>query len=540
VLLNLIGNAIKFTEQGEVVVKVESVAADDPAAPRPVEGGPWPHQGVRFAVSDTGIGIPPDKQQKVFQAFEQEDNSTKRKYGGSGLGLTIAARLVALRGGRIAIESAPGAGSTFRFGASFGRRTDPPGAPEQPLADLRGLPVLVVDDNGTSRQILVDWLTGWQMLPTAVAEGLTALEVLWRGRAAGRPFALMLLDARIPGTDALALVATIQQSPGLSALRIILMTSDDHFRDIARFRERGVAAHLMKPIHEGELLETIYRAMGHPGPAPEDRPTSGPRALPLAPARRLHVLVAEDAPFNQQLIEHLLRRWGHDVRAAADGRAALDALKEEAFDLMVLDVHMPETDGFEVIAELRRRERSTGGHLHVIALTARSMMGDRECCPAAGMDDYLAKPFHADEFAAAIARLMTPEDPTDPSPPSAAPAGDLLDRATLLKACGGDTGLLRKLGHTFRANVPDALDRLREAVRTRGAARLRDEAHQLRGILSTFSAAAAEVTLRLEEAGAGGRFNDADSLIDTLAEMVGRLVPMLDDLSVERLRARAD
>jgi CheY-like chemotaxis protein len=443
-------------------------------------------------------------------------------------------------GGRISVESAPAAGSTFRFSASFGRRTDSPSPPEQPLADLRGLPVLVVDDSGISRQILADWLSCWQMSPTVVADGLTALDVLWRDGAAGRPFALMLLDARIPGTDALALVEKIRQSPELSAIRLILMTSDDHFRDIARFRELGVAAHLMKPIHEGELLETIYRAMGRPRPAPEDRPASGTPAVPNGPDRRLHVLVAEDAPFNQQLIEHLLRRWGHDVRVVADGRAALDALKEGAFDLMILDVHMPETDGFEVVAELRRWERSTGGHLPVIALTARSMMGDRERCLAAGMDDYLAKPFHADEFAAAIARLTTPKDQTDPSPPWAALAGDLLDRATLLKACGGDTVLLRKLCHTFRASAPDALARLREAVEGRHITRLGDAAHQLRGILSTFSAPAAEATLRLEEAGAGGRFHDAESLIANLGEMVRQLVRLLENISVERLRTRGD
>jgi two-component system sensor histidine kinase/response regulator len=543
VMLNLIGNAIKFTEQGEVVVRVESVATDDPDAPRPVTGGPWPHQGVRFSVSDTGIGIPADKQQKVFQAFEQEDNSTKRKHGGSGLGLTIATRLVDLMGGRITVESAPGSGSTFRFSASFGRRTCPLGTPEEPLADVRGLRVLVIDDNATSRRILVEWLSGWQTLPTAVAHGQTALEFLWQAHALGRPFRLLLLDARIPGTDALELVAKIRQSPGMSALRIILMTSDDHFRDVALFRELSVAAQLMKPIDQADLLETIYRALGRPVDAPEDRIAAGPPAVPAVPhdpARRLCVLVAEDAPFNQQLIEHLLRRLGHDPWVAANGRAALDALKEGAFDLMVLDVQMPETDGFEVIAELRQRERSTGGHLPVIALTARSMKGDRERCLAAGMDDYLAKPFHADDFAAAVARVTTARVPTDPELPTSARPGVLLDKPTLLSACGGDAVLLRKLCHTFRANAPDAMDRLREAVRVRDTARLGEAAHQLRGILSTFSAPAAEVTFRLEEAAARGRFDDAGSLTGNLTEMVGRLVPMLADLSVERLRRTAD
>jgi CheY-like chemotaxis protein/nitrogen-specific signal transduction histidine kinase/HPt (histidine-containing phosphotransfer) domain-containing protein len=540
ILLNLIGNAIKFTERGEVVVRVEPAGADDTCAPQPVECGPWPRQGIRFSVSDTGIGIPPEKQQKVFQAFEQEDNSTKRKYGGSGLGLTIAARLVALMGGRIDVESVPGLGSTFRFGTTFGCRTDDPGSPEQPLADLRGLPVLVVDDNATSRRILTEWLTRWQTSPAVAADGLSALEALWRIHATGRPFALMLLDARIPGTDAQALVAKIRQSPELSTIRIILMTSDNHFRDVARFRELGVMAHLMKPVHQGELLETIYRAMGRPVASPNDRPAPGPSAVPDVPVRRLHVLVAEDAPFNQQLIEHLLRRWGHDVRVAAEGRAALDALRECAFDLLLLDVRMPETDGFEVIATLRRWERSTGGHLSVIGLSASSMKGDRERCLAAGMDDYLAKPFHADDLAEAIARVTTPVDRTGPSFPSAARSGDLLDKATLLKACGGDTILLRKLCYTFRASAPDALARIREAVERRDSAQLDDAAHQLRGILSTFSAPAAEATLRLEEAAALGRFDGADSLVGNLAEMVGRLVPMLEDLRVDRLRAQAD
>jgi CheY-like chemotaxis protein/HPt (histidine-containing phosphotransfer) domain-containing protein len=259
-----------------------------------------------------------------------------------------------------------------------------------------------------------------------------------------------------------------------------------------------------------------------------------------APARSLRVLVAEDAPFNQQLIEHLLRRWGHEVRVAADGREALGALREGRFDLMLLDVHMPETDGFEVITELRRWERATGAHLPVIALTARSMKDDRERCLAAGMDDYLAKPFHADDLAAAVARVTTPGHRIGPAGPQAEDSVDFLDRSTLLKACGGDEVLLRKLCATFQASAPEALARLREAVRGRDARRLGEAAHQLRGILSTFSAPAAEVTHRLEEAAARGRFDDAGSLIADLADMVARLVALLDDLSVDRLGARVD
>ena len=401
VLLNLVGNAIKFTEAGEVVLRVEanSEAVHDEEAI------------IRFAVTDTGIGIPHEKQATIFRAFEQEDSSTTRRYGGTGLGLTIAARLVNLMGGTITLESEPGRGSTFAFTARFGRQPHPP----EPAADrlpglLSNMSVLIVDDNATNRQILEEWLRGWQMKPVVRGDGLAALDAIWHSAASGRPFPLVLLDARMPDTDGLTLAATIRERVELAATRIILLTSGDFSGDLARFRELGIDAHLLKPVQQDELLETIYRVMSR---AKGSTPTPielapGPEAASAAPATTssLHILVAEDNEFNAQLLEQLLRRRGHYVRVASNGREALALAQERVFDLLLLDVHMPELDGFQVVSAVRERERTSDRHLPVIALTARSRKEDRERCLAAGMDEFLSKPVRAADLWTAIDRVV--------------------------------------------------------------------------------------------------------------------------------------
>ena len=401
VLINLVGNAIKFTDEGEVVVQVE---ADDPPAP---DG----QVGLRFAVSDTGIGIPPERQETIFRAFEQEDTSTTRKYGGTGLGLTIATRLVDLMGGTISVESRPGRGSTFVFTARFGRQSHPvePVAARPPVL-LNNLPVLIVDDNATNRRILEEWLRGWQMEPAAVGEGLAALDALWGAVSIGRPYALVLLDAGMPDTDGLALSAKIRKRAELSATRIILLTSGDRPGDPALSRQLRIDAHLLKPIQQDELLETIFRVMSRatteaptaawPAPLREAAPAPALAAVPL------HLLVAEDNEFSAELLEQLLVRRGHRVRVANNGREALNFAQDAGFDLLLLDVHMPELDGFQVVQAIRERERAAGGHLPIIALTARSRKEDRERCLAAGMDDFLSKPVRAADLWAAIDRVL--------------------------------------------------------------------------------------------------------------------------------------
>ena len=409
--------------------------------------GPQPSKVLYFSVRDTGIGIPREKQEKIFQAFEQGDNSRTRQYEGTGLGLSIAARLVALMGGQITVESETGRGSTFHFTAAFGPQPAPPSGPhERPLVDLHGLRVLVVDDNATNRQILEEWL---RRLAHRAAGGRRRLQgpgALWSAASVGRPFALVLLDARMPGTDGLAVAESIRQSPMLSASRIILLTSEDLRGDIARYRKLGIAVYAMKPVPQEELLEIIYRVLSRPDSAEgavdrmdliaEEDPTATTSA---AYARRLCVLVAEDNRFNQQLVEHLLRRKGHDVRVASDGHEALAALERGGFDLMLLDVHMPGCDGFQVIKTLRQREQATGGHLPVIALTARAMRSDRERCLQAGMDDYLAKPIAAAEIFRVMERVLASRPAAEPGQPCA----DEPSRSSTRPPCWGPATAMR-------------------------------------------------------------------------------------------------
>src|SRR5436305_1611421 len=319
VLTNLVGNAIKFTERGEVVVLVEN--AGEPAAEGEVS--------LRFTVTDTGIGIAPAKQEWIFRAFEQEDTSTTRKYEGTGLGLTIAARLVGLMGGQISVDSAPGRGSTFAFTARFGLQPHPPQttAASAPAA-LRGVPVLIVDDNATNRHILEEWLRGYAMAPTVAEDGGPAMAALWRGVAKGRPYPLALLDGRMPDIDGLALAAKIRQQAELSATRLILLTSGDRPGDLTRARQLGITATLLKPLQQRELMETILRVMSHPGD-PEGLLTSPPVVRPLlgAPAGLvgvpLRILAAEDNVFNRDLLEHMLSRLGLSAAMAVNGREAL-------------------------------------------------------------------------------------------------------------------------------------------------------------------------------------------------------------------------
>jgi signal transduction histidine kinase/DNA-binding response OmpR family regulator/HPt (histidine-containing phosphotransfer) domain-containing protein len=551
VLLNLVGNAIKFTEAGEVVVEVRSqigpIGPIGPMGPIPE----LPEARLRFTVRDTGIGIPKEKQESIFRAFEQEDTSTTRKYGGTGLGLTIASRLVALMGGTITVESEPGRGSTFAFTARFRLQPhQPETAAAPPPVVLRDLPVLIVDDNATNRHILEEWLRDWQMQPVAVGDGLAAMDALWHGAACGRPYALAMLDARMPDTDGLALAAQIRKRAELAATRLILLTSGDRPDDLARSRELRVDAHLLKPVPQDELLETIYRVMSRgTGTAPGTaKPSAGrePMAAPVPAATPLRILVAEDNEFNAQLMEQLLGRRGHRVRVAHNGREALALTEEENFDLLFLDVHMPELDGFQVVQAIRERERTAGGHLPVVALTARSRTEDRERCLAAGMDDFLAKPVQAPDLLAAIDRViqrdegkgMRDEGRTGiPSPSSLIPhPSSLLDPRVLLAACGEDAAILGKICQAFRTRLPAHLRELRDALRERDAPRLCEAAHRLCGVVAAFSTAAGGVASDLEDHAGRGQLEEAESLVGQLETMVEELTRALDGLSLETLR----
>jgi PAS domain S-box-containing protein len=552
VLLNLVGNAVKFTEHGEVVVRVEVAGGPAPEAlSEPGASATGRREGrsltlpalspdapgsveIRFSVRDTGIGIAPDKQEAVFRAFEQEDSSTTRRYGGTGLGLTIASRLVALMGGRITVESEPGRGSTFAFTAHFGLQPHPPApAAGQPPVLLGNLRVLVVDDNATNRHLLEEWLRDWQMEPAAVGNAMAALNALWAAVGQGQPYALVLLDARMPGTDGLTLAAMIREWAELSGARLILLTSGGHPADHARLRELRIDAHLLKPVLQDELLQAIFRVMSRAREGAPPAAQRGPgREAPPAPApaaAALHVLVAEDNELSAQVLEQLLLRQGHRVRLTHNGREALALAQGGEYDLLLLDIHMPELDGFQVVGAIRERERGTGARLPVIALTARSRKEDREHCLAAGVDDFLTKPVRPADLRSAVDRLLGGR------PPRPAPRLDLLDAAVLWAACGGDAALLRKMCQTMRARAPEQLAAVRAALAAQDAPRLREAAHKCCGLLSEFSTAAGDLAGTLEDLAARAQLAQAPPLLERLETVARDLLRQVDGLSVEAL-----
>ncbi|HEX9867598.1 MAG TPA: response regulator, partial [Candidatus Tectomicrobia bacterium] len=392
ILVNLVGNAIKFTQQGEVVVTVETAS--------PVTDAVILH----VAVKDTGIGIPADKQHVILEPFMQADGSTTRQYGGTGLGLAISKQLAELMGGRLWLESEAGHGSTFHFTVRFS--VQPASAARQVPAtpvELHQLPVLVVDDNATTRRILHEMLTHWQMQPTTVEAGQTALAVLTQARDAGTPYPLVLLDACMPEMDGFTVAARLGQDPTLVGATILMLSSADLSGDAARCRELGISRYLTKPIVQSDLWEAIMTTLRMP--AHDDRlvPSVLP-PIPFASPQGWRILLAEDNVVNQLLAVRMLEKRGHQVEVVGTGKAALAALAQHTFDLVLMDVQMPEIDGFEATAAIRAREHEGGGHLPIIAMTAHVMKGDQERCLAAGMDDYVAKPVKAADLYAAIDR----------------------------------------------------------------------------------------------------------------------------------------
>ena len=394
IVINLVGNAIKFTDRGEVALKGSVRERGE-------------HYCVfEFTVKDTGIGISPEKQQMIFDAFSQGDVSTTRKYGGTGLGLTISKRLVEMMGGEICVHSEQGIGTEFRFTLRFQlARTSELGASSVPPDTLRNVRALIVDDNRTNRRILEGMLARWNMQSTSVDSGEKALDELTAAQRNGTPYALILTDLLMPEMNGFDLVERIRHRAELSAATIMMLTSLGQRGDAARCRELHVSAYLVKPVRQSELHDAILRVLGA-GPSQPDvlitRHTlrEYPRLTP-----RLRILLAEDNSINQKVISRLLEKRGHKVIAVETGRAALDALDKNRYDVVLMDIQMPEMDGLEATAAIRRREQAGGGHQQIVALTAHAMKGDAERCLAAGMDGYLAKPVNPDDLDDTLIRL---------------------------------------------------------------------------------------------------------------------------------------
>ncbi len=398
IVVNLVGNAVKFTSQGEVGVtaRLESSRADE----------------VRlvFGIHDTGIGIPKEKQRTIFEAFSQADGSTTRKYGGTGLGLTISTRLVKLMGGEIWLESEPGRGSCFHFDASFGAaaETERPDANE---AALDGIAALVVDDNAVNRRIMTEMLWQWHMRPASAAGGMEALAMLRQAAQRGEPYRLVLTDCHMPGMDGFDLALQIRNSPHLAQAVVMMLTSGMQLGDAQRCRELGICTHVTKPVRRVELRAAIAKVLSwrnRPKIQPPTEAIGHVTDRSSAPEPRtalaMDILLAEDNIVNQRVAVRILENQGHRVKVANNGVEALEALSREDFDAILMDVQMPEMGGFEATEKIRERERATGAHIPIIAMTAHAMTGDRERCIEAGMDDYISKPIRGSDLITLVAK----------------------------------------------------------------------------------------------------------------------------------------
>jgi len=523
IILNLVGNAVKFTGAGEVVVDVTiDHAADDEVT-------------LRFMVRDTGIGIAQNKQWEIFGAFVQADASTTRRYGGTGLGLTISAQLVELMDGRLWLDSEPGRGSRFHFVATFGVHR---GATDtiSPSADnLRDLRVLVVDDNATNRLILSEVLASWQLHASAVDSAAAALASLHEAEGRGQPFHLVLTDALMPDVDGFMLAQRIADDARLSAVKVILLTSAGSFA--LRKRAPGLfTARLTKPVKQSDLLDAIVTAFARPGEGSRAG-THGARRPRPSPTRALRVLVAEDNQTNQKLIAALLRQRGHRVSMVGDGRRAVDRAARQSFDVILMDVQMPEMNGLEATAAIREREGSEGRHTPIVALTAHAMAGDREQCLAAGMDGYVSKPLRPDDLFATIDALVGPTGPpTGAARAPAPPASDTVNQAALLANFGGRPELVKEVVDVFLEDAPAMITRLGDAARGQDATALATAAHAIKGSAGLFSQGQAYQSARhLEQL---ARTGDVATTAAAIAEVERSVLELMAEL--RGLQSRLD
>jgi PAS domain S-box-containing protein len=524
VVVNLLGNAIKFTERGEVVLRVEVQSTTDREAL------------IHFAVSDTGIGISPEEQQKLFKAFSQADTSTTRRYGGTGLGLAISARLIGMLGGEIWLESEVGRGSTFHFTVRFAPARGPVArAIRAEPTSVHGLRVLVVDDNATNRRILEEMLVSWRMESVVVEGGPQALAALERARAAGKPFALVLLDAMMPEMDGFTLAERIRRAPEPVGSTLMMLSSANRREDAARCRELGVAAYLTKPIRQSTLLDAIMTALGSSASVEEGSVVIGDAGA-AAPerdggGRPLRLLLAEDNAVNQRLAVSLLAKRGHDVVVVGNGREALDALDGGPFDAVLMDVQMPEMDGFEATAAIRARESATGAYTPIVAMTAHALKGDRERCLAAGMDAYVSKPLRSRELFDALASVVPAAGGGASRPAEPEAAADAFDMAAALERVDGDRELMRELAGLFLGECPQRMAEIRQAIDRKDGPGLQRAAHYLKGSVGNFAARAAhEAAGRLELAGRDSQWDRVELDWSALAAAIGQIEPAFAEL----------
>ena len=475
IVINLVGNAIKFTDKGEVMLHVERQSQSESAL------------DLHFFVSDTGIGIPEDKQQTIFEAFEQADSSTTRKYGGTGLGLSISAALVKLMGGTMWVESKVRQGSKFHFTVVLEMKKSESEPLTKEVYKLVDLPILVVDDNASNRRILREILTNWHMKPSLASSGAEALSAL-RKADSKNSFDLVLLDVHMPDMDGFAVAEQIRNSYKQQGLKVILLTSASRPSDVARCRELGISDYLSKPIKQSELFDAIVTAMAEHGRKRERYESAS--AFIQAPECSLRVLLAEDNPVNQTLAMRILEKLGHKAQVVNNGREALGRSQAEEFDLILMDVQMPEMDGLEATTAIRAAEASTGKHVPIVAMTAHAMKGDREKCLSAGMDGYLSKPIRIDELKQAMSEVNKTQNMGQSSEPNAFRAIGQLE--LLLDSVMGDRALLTEMAELWLADSAKQESQIRNGLDSGDAIMVQRAAHALKGSVGTFQASAAQ------------------------------------------------
>jgi PAS domain S-box-containing protein len=525
IIINLVGNAIKFTDHGEIVVEVDSQAFDEKSV------------DLHFSVRDTGIGIPELKQGMIFDEFSQADTSTTRRFGGTGLGLTICKQLVGLMGGKIWVESEVGVGTTFHFTVNLKVAEEQPSTSLFKLESLRGVRALVVDDNGTNRRIVEEMLKSWELAPTVVDGGVAAITVMQAAAKNGTPFELILLDCMMPGMDGFSVAELVSGNPVFNSPTIIMISSAAGLGDAARCKESGIAHYMTKPVIKSELFDVIADAMGQEHAREESTTTISHRRISdLKPARPLHILAVEDDLISQRVAAGYLQQAGHRVTVASTGREAISIIDQlgndsnESFDLIMMDLQMPEMDGVKTTAIIRDREKETGTRVPIIAVTAAAMAGDRERCLAAGMDAYIPKPisvevlFDTIEKQTGVAKQQFVEE--SPTQGHRAPSEPVADDAELfdVEACqskipGGQSGLL-KTCRLFLRESSRLVSDLEIALANMDAAEAKRTSHTIHGSAKILNASQlAKISLQIETLADEQALDKAQMLLPNLLDV---------------------
>ncbi len=543
IIINLVGNAIKFTHQGEVVIRAEPVSETAT------------HATIYFSIQDTGIGILAERQQSVFERFTQADGSTTRKYGGSGLGLTICKQLVEAMGGEIGVQSSPGMGSTFWFQLTFEKQPlEKRGTAPlilQPV-NLAGMRILGVDDNATNRTILTKTVEGFGCRVDTVASGSKSIEILRNALRNGDPYQVVLLDMQMPGMDGEQIVRAIKGDPGLKDVRIIVMTSIGQRGDASHMEALGCSGYLLKPVRQQMLYQALEAVLGR-GEGEEPAIVTRHMLAEQKQHTNQRILVAEDNPINQKLASILLNKAGYFVDSVENGRQVIEKAKEGKYNAILMDVQMPEMDGFEATRRIREWEAGSQQRIPIIAMTAHAMKGDRGRCLAAGMDDYVPKPLEIRILLSVLDRWLEPSEVADVLPvrsddpiaasspfvtPPIEPSLPLIDELPMdieraLERFGDDRPFLYEMSRDYVAGFPDRIKDLRTALEARNANDFSRHAHNLKGVSANFSAApVTKICTELETLGREDDLTSAPGLLDRLEFETRRLVKFLNEAGI--------